>query len=85
MATEQKEDPHTLQKEEEEKDFNLGSDESEAPFPLGVPSRVLYMLGTLRQVRRIASRNGWNWFVSVAARTGPPDSHTGLREPILCP
>lgn len=32
---------------EEEKDFDLGSDEPEAPLPLTVTSRVLYMLGDI--------------------------------------
>ncbi|XP_059649367.1 dual specificity protein phosphatase PHS1-like isoform X2 [Cornus florida] len=55
MAKHQKEDPrpppppiiNTFQKEKEEKDFDLGSDEPEAPLPLTATSRVLYMLGDI--------------------------------------
>ncbi|KAL6996855.1 Very-long-chain (3R)-3-hydroxyacyl-CoA dehydratase [Sarracenia purpurea var. burkii] len=50
MAKDQKEFPtliNTFQKEEEDKDFDLGSDEPEAPLPLTVTSRVLYMLGDI--------------------------------------
>nr|GMC73717.1 dual specificity protein phosphatase PHS1 isoform X1 [Ipomoea batatas] len=37
----------SLQKEEEEKDFDLGSEEPETPFPFNITSRVLYMLGDM--------------------------------------
>uniref|UniRef100_A0A5B7B862 Putative dual specificity protein phosphatase PHS1 n=2 Tax=Davidia involucrata TaxID=16924 RepID=A0A5B7B862_DAVIN len=50
MAKEPKGDPatfNTLQKEEEDKEFDLGSDEPEVPLPLTVTSRVLYMLGDI--------------------------------------
>ncbi|KAA8540628.1 hypothetical protein F0562_024453 [Nyssa sinensis] len=50
MAKERKDDPatfSTLQKEDEEKDFDLGSEEPEVPLPLTVTSRVLYMLGDI--------------------------------------
>lgn len=36
-----------MQKQEEEKEFDLGSDDTEAPLPLTVTSRVLYMLGDI--------------------------------------
>lgn len=39
---------NTLHEKEEEKELDLGSDETEAPLPLTVTSRVLYMLGDLR-------------------------------------
>ncbi|KAL2478953.1 Dual specificity protein phosphatase PHS1 [Forsythia ovata] len=48
MAPDQNEDPYTFQKQEEEKEFDLGSDDTEAPLPLTVTSRVLYMLGDIR-------------------------------------
>ncbi|VFQ87222.1 unnamed protein product [Cuscuta campestris] len=38
----------SLQKEEEEKEFDLGSDEPEIPFPFNITSRVLYMLGDIK-------------------------------------
>ncbi|KAL2462337.1 Dual specificity protein phosphatase PHS1 [Abeliophyllum distichum] len=47
MAPDQNEDPYTFQKQEEEKEFDLGSNDSEAPLPLTVTSRVLYMLGDI--------------------------------------
>ncbi|XAR50379.1 Phosphoprotein phosphatase [Bertholletia excelsa] len=50
MATERKEAPpiiNPFQRLEEEKDFDLGSDESEAPLPIAVTSKVLYMLGEI--------------------------------------
>ncbi|RAL41466.1 hypothetical protein DM860_010260 [Cuscuta australis] len=37
-----------MQKEEEEKEFDLGSDEPEIPFPFNITSRVLYMLGDIK-------------------------------------
>ncbi|KAM3268840.1 dual specificity protein phosphatase PHS1 [Capsicum chacoense] len=46
MTNENQEDMYSLQREEE-KDFDLGSDEPEAPLPLTVTSRVLYMLGDI--------------------------------------
>lgn len=36
-----------MQKEDEEKEIDFGSDEHEAPLPLTVTSRVLYMLGDI--------------------------------------
>ncbi|KAK2974200.1 hypothetical protein RJ640_021491, partial [Escallonia rubra] len=39
--------PLFMQKEEEDKEFVLGSDEPDAPLPLTVTSRVLYMLGDI--------------------------------------
>ncbi|GAV60178.1 DSPc domain-containing protein/Act-Frag_cataly domain-containing protein [Cephalotus follicularis] len=53
MAKEQNQDSppatiiNTLQEKEEDKDLVLGSDEPEAPLPLTVTSRVLYMLGDI--------------------------------------
>ncbi|PSR89420.1 Dual specificity protein like [Actinidia chinensis var. chinensis] len=50
MDREQKEGPviiNTFPKEEEYKDFDIGSDEPDAPWPLTVTSRVLYMLGDI--------------------------------------
>ncbi|XP_015888450.3 dual specificity protein phosphatase PHS1 [Ziziphus jujuba] len=52
MAKEQKPDPLLInpiqvQDKEEEKESDLGSDEPEAPLPLTVTSRVLYMLGDI--------------------------------------
>ncbi|GFZ17324.1 dual specificity protein phosphatase family protein [Actinidia rufa] len=50
MDREQKEGPviiTTFPKEEEYKDFDIGSDEPDAPWPLTVTSRVLYMLGDI--------------------------------------
>ncbi|XP_047330666.1 dual specificity protein phosphatase PHS1-like isoform X2 [Impatiens glandulifera] len=45
------EDPSTLvnnfQKEDEDKDFDLGSEEPETPFPISVTSRVLFMLSDI--------------------------------------
>ncbi|MCD7454310.1 Very-long-chain (3R)-3-hydroxyacyl-CoA dehydratase [Datura stramonium] len=46
MTNEHQEELYSLQREEE-KDFDLGSDEPEAPLPLTVTSRVLYMLGDI--------------------------------------
>ncbi|XP_021287169.1 dual specificity protein phosphatase PHS1 isoform X1 [Herrania umbratica] len=53
MAQPQKENPAAiinslhLQEKEEEKELDLGSDEPDAPLPLTVTSRVLYMLGDI--------------------------------------
>ncbi|XP_059640653.1 dual specificity protein phosphatase PHS1-like isoform X2 [Cornus florida] len=50
MANHQNHDPstiNTLQKDEEEKEFDPGPDEPETPLPLTVTSRVLYMLGDI--------------------------------------
>ncbi|KAL9156433.1 hypothetical protein ABFS82_09G076600 [Erythranthe guttata] len=41
------EDPCTFHKEEEYRDFDLAHGESDAPLPLTVTSRVLYMLGDI--------------------------------------
>ncbi|XP_075112645.1 dual specificity protein phosphatase PHS1-like isoform X2 [Nicotiana tabacum] len=43
----QQQDMYSLQKEEEKDSFELGSEEPEAPLPLTVTSRVLYMLGDI--------------------------------------
>ncbi|XP_073141144.1 dual specificity protein phosphatase PHS1-like isoform X2 [Henckelia pumila] len=47
MATNRGEDSCFSQKEDEEKDFDIGNDASEAPLPLTATSRVLYMLGDI--------------------------------------
>ncbi|KAL3512108.1 hypothetical protein ACH5RR_024825 [Cinchona calisaya] len=47
MDSEKKEEVYYFQKEEEDKEFDLGSEEPEAPLPLTVTSRVLYMLGDI--------------------------------------
>ncbi|KAL0441816.1 UNVERIFIED_CONTAM: Dual specificity protein phosphatase PHS1 [Sesamum radiatum] len=39
--------PFTFQKEEEDRDFDLANSEPDAPLPLTVTSRVLYMLGDI--------------------------------------
>ncbi|KAL0318968.1 UNVERIFIED_CONTAM: Dual specificity protein phosphatase PHS1 [Sesamum angustifolium] len=36
-----------MQKEEEDRDFDLANSEPDAPLPLTVTSRVLYMLGDI--------------------------------------
>ncbi|CAL5444365.1 unnamed protein product [Camellia sinensis] len=51
MAKEQQEEGpviiNAFQREEEDKDFDLGPDEPELPLPLAVTSKVLYMLGDI--------------------------------------
>ncbi|XP_016446046.1 dual specificity protein phosphatase PHS1 isoform X3 [Nicotiana tabacum] len=45
--TNEYQDMYSIQKEEEKDSFELGSEEPEAPLPLTVTSRVLYMLGDI--------------------------------------
>ncbi|XP_073022372.1 dual specificity protein phosphatase PHS1-like isoform X2 [Primulina eburnea] len=47
MAANQAEDSCFSQKEDEEKDVDIGNDALEAPLPLTATSRVLYMLGDI--------------------------------------
>ncbi|XP_073157094.1 dual specificity protein phosphatase PHS1-like [Henckelia pumila] len=47
MTTDHKGDSDTFQKEEEEKELDLVNEVQEAPLPLTVTSRVLYMLGDI--------------------------------------
>ncbi|CAI9113733.1 OLC1v1014393C1 [Oldenlandia corymbosa var. corymbosa] len=67
MDTENNEQLYAFQREEEDKEFDLGSEETEAPLPLTVTSRVLYMLGdiTAGPAYRFAQ-----WLEHVRKRSG---------------